>query len=263
MTHGRPAAPVEVRAVFAPTERECLRCGNRSSAPGRDCPACGAPCVARRAKPLSGARVRIALAAALVALAAVIVAGLIALAPGIDRAKSGRAAAARRAEAAAMAAIVRHDAAQQTLHTATSQTRVAGSTAPPATRLAQRAALVSVLERAITADARARVRAGSMTGPVLYTTCAAYPAGAVDPKTLASARIGDYQCLVVNVPVRNRSGVVGSVGNPFWARIDFARSAFAWCMITPRAGEMAIGSNVPTVPLSRLCDLSVPAPAGF
>jgi hypothetical protein len=263
MTHGRPAAPVEVRAVFAPTERECPHCRNRSSAPGRDCPACGAPYVDRRAKPLSSARVRLTLAVVLIALAAVIVAGVIALSPGIDRSKSERAVAARRAEAAAMAAIVRHDAAQQTLHTATGQTRVAGPAAPPATRLAQRTALVSELERAITADARARVRAGSMTGPILYTTCAAYPAGAIDPKTLASARLGDYQCLVVNVPVKNRSGVVGSVGDPFWARVDFARSAFAWCMITPRAGEMAIGSNVPTVPLSRLCDLSVPPPAGF
>ncbi len=263
MTDGRPAAPVDVSAVFAPTERECPTCGKRSSAPGRDCPACGAPYVARRAKPLSSARVRIGVALALVALVAVIVAGVIALAPGIDRTKRERAAAARRAEAAATAAIVRHDAAQQTLHTATGSTGVAGSTAPPATRLAQRAALVSELERAITADARARVRAGAMTGPVLDTTCAAYPAGATDPKTLTSARIGDYRCLVVNVPVRNRHGVVGSVGDPFWARVDFARSALAWCMITPRAGEMAIGSNVPSVPLSRVCDLSVPAPAGF
>jgi hypothetical protein len=263
MTSGRSAAPVEVRDVFAPTERECPSCGSRSTAPGRDCPACGTPYVARRAKPLGSARARITLAAALVGLAAVIVAGVIALGPGIDRTKSERAAAARRAEAAAMAAIVRHEAAQQTLHTGTGPTGVAGSTAPAATRLAQRAALVSELERAITADARARVRARSMTGPILYTTCAADPAGAIDPKTRASARLGDYQCLVVNVPVKNRSGVVGSVGDPFWARVDFARSAFAWCMITPRAGEMAIGSNVPTVPLSRLCDLSVPAPAGF
>ena len=263
MTHGRPAAPVEVREVFARAERECPNCGSRSTAPGRNCPACGTPYVARRAKPLGSARARITLAAALVGLAAVIVAGVIAFEPGVDRAKGRRAAAARRAEAAAIAAIVRHDAAQQTLHQGTGQTRVAGPAAPEATRLAERAALVSELERAITADARARVRAGSMTGPALYTTCAAYPAGATDPRTLTSTRVGDYRCLVVNVPVKNRTGVVGSVGDPFWARVDFARSALAWCMITPRAGEMAIGSNVPTVPLSRLCDLSVPAPAGF
>jgi hypothetical protein len=263
MTSGRPAAPVEVREVFAPAERECPRCGDRSTAPGRECPTCGAPYVTRRARRLGSTRSRIALATALVMLAGVIVGGVIALGPGIDRGKRERAAAARRADAAAIAAIVRRDAARQTLRRGTGLTRVAGPSAPPATRRAERATLVSELERAITADARARVRTGSMTGPVLYTTCTAYPTGATDPRTLPAVRIGDYQCLVVNVPVENRSGVVGTVADPFWARVDFARSAFAWCMITPRAGEMAIGSSVPSVPLSRLCDLSVPAPAGF
>ena len=220
--------------------------------------------MARRAKPLGSAPgADHARAAALVGLAAVIVAGVIASSPGSTGPRADAAAAARRAEAARDRGDRPARRAQQTLHQGTGQTRVAGPAAPEARGSPSAPRSCRELERAITADARARVRAGSMTGPVLYTTCAAYPAGATDPRTLTSIRVGDYRCLVVNVPVKNRTGVVGSVGDPFWARVDFARSALAWCMITPRAGEQAIGSNVPTVPLSRLCDLSVPAPAGF
>jgi hypothetical protein len=252
-----------VHEVFAPTERICASCGAKSRTARRECAACGAPYVARRVKRLSTRRARVTLAAGIVVLAAVIGGGIALLTPGVNRGKAEQAAAARRTNAAAMAAVLRREAAEQRLHLATGRTRVAGAGAPPALRLRQRASLVTELEQAIGADARVRVRAGSLTGPVLYTRCSAYPTGDVAPETVLSARIGAYQCLVVNVPVKNQTGTVGVLGDPFWARIDFAASALAWCKINPRAGERAVGANVPSAPLAPVCDLEAAPPAGF
>jgi hypothetical protein len=97
---------------------------------------------------------------------------------------------------------------------------------------------------------------------VVGISCSPYPTGAADPASLLSARIGAYSCLAANEFVRTKRGVVGRIGDPFWARIDFATARLAWCRITLLPGEMAAGSSF-SVPLAQACDLSRPAPAGF
>jgi len=89
------------------------------------------------------------------------------------------------------------------------------------------------------------------------------PPGSASAQTDLLAAVGAYQCLAVNLQVKNRAGTVGAIGDPFWARIDFARPAFAWCKINPRPGEEAVGANAPSVPLAPVCDLERPVPAGF
>jgi len=260
MRHGN--APVDVAQVFGPVERVCPKCGTTSFTAARACPACGTPYVARGAKRLSTGRARAALAAGVVLIAAVIVSGVLLLAPGINRSKREQAAATRHAAAAQTAVLLRREAAEQRPHAAFGRAHVAGPSAPAAVRLVQRTLLVSELEQAIAADARARVRAGTLTGPVLYTTCSAYPTGSPAPQSLLATRVGAYQCLAVNVPIKNQNGTVGALGDPFWARIDFATSRLAWCKINPRAGERAVGLNVPSVPLAPVCNLEVGAPGG-
>jgi hypothetical protein len=195
-------------------------------------------------------------------LAAAIAGGVILLAPGINRSKREEAAGGRRARAAAMAAIVRREAVDQRVRFASGHTRDPGL-APPQPRLRAREALVTELEQAITADARARVTSGALTGPILYTSCEPFPPGSASAQTDLLAAVGAYQCLAVNLQVKNRAGTVGAIGDPFWARIDFARPAFAWCKINPRPGEEAVGANAPSVPLAPVCDLERPVPAGF
>jgi hypothetical protein len=217
--------------------------------------------VARRVKPLGTRRRRLVLAFAVLVLVGAIAGGVAILTPGIDRAKRAQAAAARRAAAAARASLIASATADQRLQLATGHVRDPGAGAPRAARLAARSALVRELEAAISADARARVRAGILPGPILFTSCSAYPADALPAQTSLSERVGPYACLAVNRPVRNGTGTVGELGDPFWARIDFASSRLAWCKINPRPGEQAIGSGAPLVPLVLACDLSRPAPA--
>jgi hypothetical protein len=185
------------------------------------------------------------------------------LAPGIDRSKQSAAAAAARRDAAATAALVARATASQRLHLIVAPTRVPGPGAPAVARLQARAAVLHELTRAVLADARARVRAGTLTGPVLSVSCTPYPSGAVAFERALSVRVGSYACLAVNSAITSSRGVVGRVGDPFWARVDFATSRIAWCKINPRPGEQAIGAGVPSVPLAPVCDLELPAPGAI
>jgi hypothetical protein len=251
--------PAGVHDVFAPGERVCSRCGARSLDSSRTCPACGMPYVARRPKPLGTRRARLIAAAAVIVLFAVIGGGVALLTPGINSAKRAHAAATRRADAAATAALIARETAEQQLHLATGRERDPGAPTPPPVRVRARSTLVRELEQAITADARARVRAGALTGPILFTACSPYPKGPVPPQVVLAERVGAYGCLAVNTPIKNAKGTVGELGDPFWARIDFATSRLAWCKINPRPGEQALGSAAPSVPLAPACDLRQPA----
>ena len=242
----RTRARSEVHSLLAPGERLCSSCGFRSRAASRTCPACGEPYVVRRKKLLATRRAK--LIAALVALALLGVAGgLVALlAPGIEHAKRFNVAALRRQQARTRAAQTRIQAEQQKVHTASAPAH-------------GRQELVAALEREITADAQARVRAHTLAGPVLRVTCAEYPSSPVPQ----SGRLGAYSCLAVNRDIKSGGHTVGTIGDPFWARMDIATGRLAWCRINPLPGETAAGSEAASVPLAPVCDLKRPAPAGF
>ena len=96
-----------------------------------------------------------------------------------------------------------------------------------------RAAILTAAERAITKDARARVRRGEFKGPVKRTEC--------DERGGPSEGHADvvvYSCIAVAfVGPRTSTAPPLLSGQAFQVRIDYPRRRFAWCRIIPPGGE--------------------------
>lgn len=239
----RATSREQVQAALArrETERVCPHCGRESRTSAAQCPHCGGSYAARRARGLSPRARRVVWTAGIaVALAAAVAAAVVV--PRIDDSK--RSTAQREARQLAVEAASQRRALEreQRPH------RAAGAAAPAGGRAA-RLALVDRLEAEITRDARARARAGTLDGPVRRTLCEPYPVNVGLPRVPATGRIGRYQCYAVLIDVR-RGGerrVAGFIGQPFWARADFATGKLVWCRISPPPGErgqQALGTQV-------------------
>jgi hypothetical protein len=171
-----------------------------------------------------------------VALLPVAAIGLaLALAPGIDRGKEARAERVER---------LRRE----------QQPRFA-SGEPAAASLAARRRLVAEIAVAVRGDARARVQAGTLSGPVRRVQCEPFPRtedrrGAhQDP----SRRVGRYACLVVTAEFgASAEQGAGAIGHPYRARIDFETGRYAFCKVAGRPGEGSIG-RAPFVPVPPAC----------
>lgn len=120
---------------------------------------------------------------------------------------------------------------------------------------ARRGAVVAALERSITRDARLRVAAGTLRGPILRTTCRSYTASPGSAPARSEGEIGRYECIAVtaDVPVGkgNRAGVIGYT---FWARVYFRRSRYVWCKVNARPGEGSITEDLARTALPATCD---------
>jgi hypothetical protein len=159
--------------------------------------------------------------------------------------ESGKRTGERRERAQRRAVILREEArlrADQRPRFAAGH-RPAGGDRPAARREAR-----AQLERLITRDARARVRAGKLGGPIAETSCE--PSFATE--TNLGARTGLYKCLVVTGRTKGSTGAPLLVGYPFVARIDYRRFSFSWCKTNPRPGEQA-GKNLARVELDVRC----------
>jgi hypothetical protein len=112
--------------------------------------------------------------------------------------------------------------------------------AAPAAGVEERRALVARLESEILDDARARVRAGNLKGPVRRVDCApgqrSRAGGVVPEEVLSRARAG-YECTAVTSDI---TGTGGSIGYPFKGVVDFGTGALVWCKTNPPPGEQAI-----------------------
>jgi type II secretory pathway pseudopilin PulG len=104
------------------------------------------------------------------------------------------------------------------------------------------------LERAITRDARTRVRTGKLDGPVTDTTCEPSSDFELD----LAKQTGLYKCLVVTSHTTGQTGAQLQIGYPFVARVDYRGYRFAWCKTNPRPGEQA-GHNLAHVKLDPRC----------
>lgn len=106
-----------------------------------------------------------------------------------------------------------------------------------AERLAARAGALRALERAIAVDARVRVRAGALSGPILRAVCDPFPVtvGALPPqRDLARAR-GSYACVAVTTEIAGtRRNAAGVLGHPYRAAVAFSTGAFAFCKVAGR-----------------------------
>jgi hypothetical protein len=129
--------------------------------------------------------------------------------------------------------------------------------AAPKRLLAARHALVHDLERAITADVRARIRAGKLQGSVARTSCPPYTTSNPDkpPEPPLHAPVGRYDCLAITATVDFGPRLVRN-GFPFWARIHYRTGRFTWCKINRVPGESVANHAIREAPLARDCDLT-------
>lgn len=171
-----------------------------------------------------GAVVVLALAGGAVAL----------LAPEIEEGKDERAEAERRKDAAFEAAKRRRLAEEGRVRRGRGE-RPTGELSP-AEELRARRALVDDVERAITRDARGRVRAGKLDGPILTTGCEITPPSRRVVERDLDAPGSDYECLAITA--RDPGGRF-VVGHTFEATVDYRRFTFSWAKVCYPPGEGA------------------------
>ena len=178
----------DVAAALAQTERSCPSCGRVQTGRGRLCEQCGADMVARRPRRRLS---RGAIAAIVLALAAA-TAGAVLVTKPTRRDARAEAARQRAQQAASEAAEVRRLRIDVRPVRAAGPPRRAGEDA-----LTHRRELVLAAERLVTRDARARVRAGTLRGPVAGTQCLPYPATTArrDAEADPAVTAGRYECV--------------------------------------------------------------------
>ena len=158
--------------------------------------------------------------------------------PRIEEGKDERAEEERRRDAAFEAAKQR-ELARETRPKAGRGDRPEGPLTPAEERRARRA-LVGDLERAITRDARKRVKTGELEGPILATECRINPPSRRPLERDLSVPRMDYQCLAVKS--RDPQGRF-TVGHSFEATVYYERYRFRWAKACYPPGE---GSARPT-----------------
>ena len=121
---------------------------------------------------------------------------------------------------------------------------------------ARQAAITAALERAITADARARLRAGTAARPARSrsTVCGADATQVADLQPAARRAGGAVlDCLAATTVSTRPGGGRFAIGFEFLAAANWRRATFTWCKANPPPGEMFGGARRAAVPLSRAC----------
>jgi branched-chain amino acid transport system permease protein len=233
------AVRASVRAAYAREEpaplRRCPNCGLQAQTWFERCSACGTSYFERR--PRLSRRARVGLAG----LAAVSLAVLVGL---VEHSAEHRVAANRAAQGQQLARERARIIAAQRPHRARAATRDEAQ-APAGERLAARRRLVRDVERAISRDARGRGAVVSATacGPIRRDL----PRDELD----LSKPIGRYDCVAVTSDVRQRGTIVGQLGVPYVAAIQFHRGRLTWCKNNPAPSER--GKLLVSVRLAPAC----------
>ena len=245
----------EVKAALARGEaplRTCPRCGRQARTRDERCSACGWSYFARPPRMSRRTRRGLATLAGVLTLAALVTGIVLVL-----EAKQDREARQSAEHEAAVAAEARRLRRIQAPHRGAARDLRPPAGATPAERLAARHALVTAAERRITLDARARVAAGELDGPIAGTVCGPLlrsPDAVPDDRELGKT-VGRYDCVALqgrSSAVRDQTGsVVGRLGHPFVAALDFRRFTFVWCRNTPPPSER--GKALAQVRLARAC----------
>ena len=187
-------------------------------------------------------------------IAIVVLAGAAALGtaiaiPLIASGKREGAAEERRADAASKAREERRLRADQ------APRRDRAAHAPRAPEAAREAAITAALERAITADARARYRAGTLSGPAVKSTVCRADSTEVADLQPAARRAGGavLVCLAATTVSTRPDGARFAVGFEFIAAANWRRATFTWCKTNPPPGEKFGGVRRAEVQLERAC----------
>ena len=123
---------------------------------------------------------------------------------------------------------------------------------PAGRDVAARASLVASLPIAIQADARERVAAGALDGPIRSVECEPYPRSVdgrgahLDP----SQPTGRYSCLAVTRGVQaTERNEAASIGHPYRVLVQFDTGRYAFCKVSGRPGEGSLERDIAvTVP---------------
>jgi hypothetical protein len=184
---------------------------------------------------------------ALALLPFAIVGLILILAPGIDESKDRRAGAERQQRAQQTAERVAQLRAEQ-------RPRFERGT-PAGGDLAARATLVASLPIAIQADARQRVAAGALDGPIRSVECEPYPRSVdgqgahLDP----SQATGRYSCLAVTrTAPATEHNEASSIGHPYRVLVHFDTGRYAFCKVSGRPGEGSISREI-AAPVPEAC----------
>ena len=179
---------------------------------------------------------RLRIAAGVVLLAAIALGVM--LAPGIRESKQERARSEQRERAERRARLIRELEATQRPRFRRSDS-VAPGAASAEERLAARAGLMDELTATVLADARRRVRAGTLDGSIQRTECKPFPRtveGVGADQHLARRR-GRYSCVAVTAEFKRSEASVGGVlGHPYRALVDFETGRYAYCKISGQPG---------------------------
>jgi hypothetical protein len=152
--------------------------------------------------------------------------------PEIEEGKEERAEEERRRDAA-FEAKKRRRLAEEGRSRQGRAERPPGDLTPAEERSARRE-LVREVEQAITRDARARVRAGKLDGPILETQCKINPPSRRPLERDLGVRRMVYDCLAVKA--RDPGGRF-VVGHSFEARVDYTSFRYAWAKVCLPPGE--------------------------
>ena len=250
----RTKAIDDVREIFARAPK---------GAPPRTCPSCGAEhatlsptcpsCDKRYDRRFPGVSDRQRWALGGLAVVVVIAAAVLIL-PGVFDAKRASDARVAREHAARVAAErKRLTREQRPKHGRPAGLRAPGPTAIASEQLAARRRLITALEGAILTDARARVEAGELDGPVKSVSCGPLirnPGNIGEEEDLKNTR-GRYDCVAVKRDVMKGGKVVGLFGHPFVGTADFKRFTYVWCKDNKVPGER--GKPLAKVPIPAEC----------
>ena len=167
-----------------------------------------------------------------------LIGGGIALIPAMQNSSAERERAEEQRRAEARAELARRLQAEQRPRFARSAAVVPAG-APAAERLAARSEMMGGLRADIAADARRRVRSGSLDGPILRVECEPFPRSvdAVGADADLSRSEGRYSCLAVTAEFeRSEQSIGGVIGHQYRALVDFETGRYAYCKISGQAG---------------------------
>lgn len=109
--------------------------------------------------------------------------------------------------------------------------------------IAHRKRLIAAGASNITKDARRRMRAGTIDGPVAGTECTPFPTTPTRQALESDPSVpkGRYECLAYErrFPLSELEGKArtGIIGVPYWLVVDYRQARLAFCRLVPRAGE--------------------------
>jgi hypothetical protein len=243
----------QVREAFAEHRhpeltRTCAFCGQEGTTSFEHCPHCG------RSYFDKPPRLSVGVRRALIAVAALAVVGFaVWLVPRLVDFRHHSDAQVRASRAALVARERARLIAEQRPHHGSAVALRPAAHAPASDRLRARRSLVGYVEASITADARARIAHGLLSGkPPSHTSCGPLVRNQItrDEEDLTKP-VGRYSCVAVVRDAVQHGKRVGLFGIPFVAAVDFKRFTYVWCKDNPAANAAETG--LVFVRLSREC----------